>query len=127
LSSERTEIKMRKQIGIADVDSGQIMVTDPCYVDKFKMNRPFTSEGDEELDEAAPGTYPYSYSGACAATTDDDKHGGQLNHPAGHPGAGVVTGTGVGDGSFPVFAEYDENGVTERIIVEFANAPIYLT
>jgi hypothetical protein len=108
----------RKQIGTVDVDSGQVMVTDPCYVKSFTNDEPFTREADHRIDQDTPGTYPYSYSGASAASCSDEGYG-QMNHPAGHPGAGVVTRTAHGDGSYPVYGEFNEDGLISRIVIDF--------
>lgn len=42
----------------------------------------------------------------------------QINHPLGHPGAAVVMHSGYGDGSYPVYVRYNDEGrVAEATIV----------
>lgn len=84
-------------LGYVAVDSGQVMLTDPGYLDGWRNN---------EMGEDGEGVY--SWSGACA-TTLASSHGendgsGQLNFPLGHRGIGVVARTGLGDGMYPVWA-----------------------
>jgi hypothetical protein len=83
-------------IGYVAVDSGQIVITDPGYLNDW---------GKEGFGEAGVGHY--SYGGACS-TTLTDKQAGQLNFAAGHAGAGVVSSTGYGDGLYPVYAHFEE-------------------
>ena len=49
-------------VGYFGVDSGQVMIGDPCYLDQWR------SEMDEEggeFDCNLPKPYPYTYNGAC--------------------------------------------------------------
>lgn len=87
----KTETKL---IGYCAVDSGQILITDPSYLSDWK---------DNQMGDTGKGDY--SWSGACETTLDDER-AGQLNFPAGHAGAGVVSSTGLGDGYYPVYATY---------------------
>jgi hypothetical protein len=97
------------QIGVVGVDSGQLMVCDPGYLQKEWINREFLG------DKGRP-TGEFSYDGACRATLT--KEGvGQLNFKRGHAGAGVAFST-KGDGTYPVFAEYDKEGRIVRVIIE---------
>lgn len=91
-----TTITSTRQIGYVAVDSGQIMITDPGYVNGW---------GKEGFGEAGLGHY--SYGGACATTLTDEQ-AGQLNFDAGHAGVAVVSSTGYGDGLYPVYAHYSE-------------------
>lgn len=98
-------------IGSVAVDSGQLMLCDPCYI------------GGEGWDDAtfAPsspneaGTYPHSYNGACGATLSDKGYG-QLAFSAGHAGAGVAFSSGLGDGFYPVYATIIDDPVWGRRI-----------
>jgi len=100
----------RKQIGVVGVDSGQIMVTDPCYLESEWIR--------EEKYDVSERTHAYSYNGACAETLSPEG-GGQLNYILGHPGAGVVASSGYGDGEYPVFATYNEDGRIVKLEVIF--------
>ena len=87
----------KKQIGSVYVDSGQLMITDPCYLKRW-INNEFV---DSKL-EAPP--YSYSYDGACNATLSPNKAGSLEN------GFGVAFSSGYGDGEYPVFATYNKEG-----------------
>lgn len=89
----KTETLKRVLLGHVGVDSGQIMISDPCYVKDFNDSEDFNpARADDE------GNYPYSYNGSCGATLSDAM-GGQLG--AIH---GVVSSTGYGDGCYEVWA-----------------------
>jgi hypothetical protein len=94
----KNETLKRVLLGHVGVDSGQIMISDPCYVGDFKH--------DEDFDPARAddaGNYPYSYNGSCGATLSDAM-GGQLALEQ-----GVVSSTGYGDGSYEVWATIGES------------------
>ena len=103
------------KIGTFGVDSGQVLITDPCYLNEWD---------DEDYDEAKiktmqkSGKFDYSYNGACAKTLldVDNKRG------AGTIGLGcdgVVSETGFGDGEYSVYAKYEDSRVKELRIVFF--------
>lgn len=101
-------------IGEVAVDSGQLMVTDPCYIDQEWEQEPFRLVRDlERTDETV---FNYSYDGACNATLSGGGHG-QLAFKVGHAGAGVAFHTGWGDGMYPVFAEKHDG----RIVRVYVN------
>jgi len=78
----------RVLVGRCGVDSGQIMIADPCYL-----------IGDDFADK--------DYKAACAITLSDDQ-AGSLPFAKGHEGKAVVASSGIGDGFYPVWAIYDE-------------------
>lgn len=92
-------------VGSFGVDSGQAMVGDPCYLDGWDTNRNDEWNLDGKIGQ-------YSYHGASATTIEDS---------AGVLGGGkaVVFNTGYGDGVYPVYAEFDEDGRIARIVIEF--------
>jgi hypothetical protein len=92
-------------VGSFGVDSGQAMVGDPCYLDQWKTN-----EGEEWNLEGKVGEY--SYQGASATTIANDV--GVLGH-----GTAVVFNTGYGDGVYPVYAQFDEDGRVAKIVIDF--------
>ena len=106
--------KTMELIGKCCVDSGQLLITDPCYATGFINN-----------DIKDTNTQDYSYSGCCNATSK--KSGaGQLVRKANHGdeknpkiisfNVGVATSTGHGDGEYPVYALYEDNRVASIII-----------
>ena len=106
-------------LGHVGVDSGQLLITDPCYLHDWKDNPP---EGEER---PCKGLYSYSYDGACSATGAEGKFGGALRFALGHEGAGVALSTGFGDGVYPVYAYVRDCGEwgprVVRVEVEFAD------
>jgi hypothetical protein len=92
-------------IGSFGVDSGQAMVGDPCYLDEWQTNK-----GEEWDLEGKIGQY--SYQGASATTLSDSA--GVLGN-----GRSVVFNTGYGDGVYPVYAEFNDEGRVARIVIEF--------
>lgn len=90
---------MKKQIGVVGVDSGTLIVLDPCYME----------ENFETWDE-----------GLCdkvIALTDNEKQAGQFNFKKGHAGLAVVFNSGMGDGLYPVYAHYSGSTITKIEIV----------
>jgi hypothetical protein len=94
----KTETLKRVLLGHVGVDSGQIMISDPCYVKDFNDNEDFDPA---RADDA--GNYPYSYNGSCGATLSEAM-GGQLGTIS-----GVVSSTGYGDGCYEVWATIGES------------------
>ena len=95
-------------IGQISVDSGQAMVGDPCYLDEWK---PWNAD-EQEFSDHVNKKGEYSYLGACNATITEGY--GQLGF-----GTAVVFSTGYGDGSYPVYAEFDENGRVAKVVIDF--------
>ena len=96
----------RVKIGSIGIDSGQVLIGDPCYLRDFK--------NDEYNEETEQGNF--SYSGACNTTTQAAS-GGVLYGEFGNEAA-VVASTGYGDGLYDVFATYnDENRVAKLEII----------
>ena len=92
--------KQGKILGYAAVDSGQLLIVDPCYLGAWK-----DGESDDKKSH---------YGKACEITMNDDC-GGELL-VSGIAGNGVVFGSG-GDGNFPITAEYDKHGRIKSIVV----------
>lgn len=96
--------KTLRLIGHVGVDSGQVMITDPCYLDSWKADD-FTEVGTN-LD--------YSYSGACNATLGENG-GAEI----GSGTQGVASRTAYGDGCYPVFQIIGDDGTVEGLFVDF--------
>jgi hypothetical protein len=144
---------MKKEIGVVGVDSGQILICDPCYIDsewkkeefdikrRYKhidgtvleyekdfpnygtvipkygktMNQINADKEAIEMPDDVPSEHPFSYN-ACCKKTCNDVGDGQLNYGMGHPGVGVVSSSGYGDGCYPVIADIDERSGRVRSI-----------
>jgi len=77
-----------KQLGVVGVDSGQLIITDPCYIDSLP-----------------------NYKKLCDIN-------GQVYFRDGHPAAGVKIEDFGGDGIFPVFGEYDKDGLLVKVVID---------
>ena len=100
------------QLGEVAVDSGQLMITDPTYLDTDWRAEPFTEVRAISRDEETE--FAYSYSGACQATLTGAF--GQLAFDEGHSGAGVAFATAWGDGSYPVYGELHDGRIVRVYI-----------
>lgn len=94
-------------IGQFAVDSGQAMVGDPCYLDNWE---PWNSDS-QKFEDYEKSKGQYSYLGACEATLT--KGYGELGNQA------VVFSTGYGDGVYPVYAQFNEDGRVAKIVIDF--------
>jgi len=92
-------------IGHFGVDSGQAMIGDPSYLNNWIDSKDFDPTDDGE----------YSYNGACGRTLSSQS-AGELHFKAGAgAGEGVVFSTGYGDGYYPVYATYNEDGKIVKV------------
>ena len=103
----KIEIDNLIEAGRFGVDSGQALIGDPCYLDKWKTN-----EGEEwELDGKIG---QYSYQGASATT---------ISNTYGEFGVGsaVVFSTGYSDGYYPVYVQINDEGKVCKVVIDFEN------
>jgi hypothetical protein len=87
------------KVGNVAVDSGQIMLIDPCYI-----------KADFETEYNAPPAL--NYAGACKASLSSDGYGE-------FGGLGFCTSSGYGDGLYPVYVKRDETGRVAEIKIKF--------
>ena len=95
-------------IGYFGVDSGTVMIIDPCYVLK---------------DESEPGVdfdHSTEYLRTVMPTCEAPYYGGVVldNYPD-VPDMGVVCRTLYGDGEYPVIAEFNSEGRIVRLTIDF--------
>lgn len=154
---------MKKEIGFVGVDSGQIVICDPCYIDsqwkkeEFNLKRTYkhrdgsimkhtykhrendmefhsyddiipkygksmndmiSNKDVKEIDDTTPPEHEFSYNACCKKTCGPDGMG-QLNYEMGHAGVAVVSGNFGGDGTFPVIADIDKDGMVKSITIVF--------
>ncbi len=102
-----------KFIGHIGVDSGQMMLCDPCYLEYWekRKNVDFHNLSEFEGD--------FSYAGAAQATLSD-KSVGILKD-----GMAAVCSTGWGDGLYPVYVTYEGNRISEMRIVFISEEPTF--
>lgn len=91
------------QAGTVPVDSGQVMLIDPCYI-----GSDFPTDSDSKPQEAP------DYAGACQASLSKPQCGNFAK------GLGFCTSTNIGDGEYPVYVQYDADGRIARVLIEFA-------
>jgi hypothetical protein len=89
-------------IGYCPVDSGQIILVDPCYLDNWKPGD-FKDGADND------------YAKACTVTLGPNKAGQSFHDMA------VVTSTCWGDGSYPVYATRNLEGRISSVTIDFDN------
>lgn len=95
-------------IGEFFVDSGQAIVGDPCYLDEWQDWDSNVEPYENNLNKVGE----YGYLGACNATSG--KGFGQLGGMH-----AVAFSTGYGDGTYPVYAEINEEGRVVMIVIPF--------
>lgn len=91
---ERT-IEVTKYLGFVSVDSGMLMVADPCYW-----------IGDNGL----------KWNDYCEEVGEDASH--TFKHKRGHDGKGIMVGNFGGDGCYSVYAITNKQGHQKRIIID---------
>jgi len=101
----------RVKVGSIAVDSGQVMIVDPCYVESgWKRDE---SRGPPEPDRGI------TYKAVCAAKKPS--YGGVPYRALdGKRAFGAVVATsGQGDGIYPVYADIDKNGAVRSLTILF--------
>ena len=99
----KTNVNVIKQIGEIGVDAGLCWIGDPCYIlHKEQPPQAIGKDWDEFCD-----------------TLGSNSEFRQYDYDLGHPGLGVVVSTGYGDGTYPVFAGFNDEGRIAKVWVEF--------
>jgi len=96
-----------KKIGVVGVDSGQLMIVDPCYIDNDWKK--------EEYNEKKNAKENFSYNAVCKKNNDGVR---QINYEAGHKGLAVSFCSGFGDGVYEVYALFKKFDKMDMRIVE---------
>ena len=106
------QVNTKVLIGRVPVDSGQIMLVDPCYV----------LDGDVDFaDDHKTVITDNPYSRACAASMSDEQAGiFATNDDNSKFDDAVCTSTGWGDGRYPVYVEYDSDGRVKTMTIDFS-------
>jgi hypothetical protein len=102
----KVKVNTRKHIGEIGVDAGLCWIGDPCYILHA---------------DPRPKAIGKDWGEFCDILHEDDQYPTcmQFNYDPGHAGLGVVVSTGYGDGVYPVYAEFNEDGRVARVWVEF--------
>ena len=102
----------RKLIGHIGIDAGMCWIGDPCYIfHKEKLPKELGTSwyGDKD-----------SFCEILKKKEEEAKSREvQFNYDMGHEGLGIITSTGYGDGSYPVYATYNDQGRVSKIEIEF--------
>lgn len=99
-------IKLGKKLGVVAVDSGQLVLCDPCYIDS------------EWVDGVAYGDMVagFNYDKCCVASMN---HTNQINFKMGHEGVAVAFSTAHGDGVYAVHEVLNDANEYAGVIVLF--------
>ena len=98
-------------VGHVSVDSGQVMIVDPCYV--------LDGEYDEAPEHDPADHKQCQYGHPCAVTLSDTRHGEVF---AKGFGTAVAASSGYGDGNYPVYAVKNEDGRVVELTIYFDEA-----
>lgn len=99
------------RIGSVGVDSGQLMIVDPCYI-KSDFEVDYDQETIDAIQAGSPAEVPLNYNGACAVTLGEDSAGSMMH------GLAVAFSSGYGDGVYPVYATYNSDGRVVKVEID---------
>tara|TARA_B110001454_G_scaffold199909_1_gene205105 strand:+ start:663 stop:1202 length:540 start_codon:yes stop_codon:yes gene_type:complete len=99
-------------VGHVSVDSGQVMIVDPCYV--------LDGEYDEAPENDPKDHKVATYGHPCAVTLSDKRHG---EFVAKGYATAVASSSGYGDGHYPVYAVKDDDGRVVEMTIYFDEDP----
>jgi hypothetical protein len=100
-SVKQKQKKRWTKLGVIGVDAGLCWIGDPCYL--REGNAPFEN-----------------WRAFCDALGYERYQ--EFNYETGVPGLGIVTSTGVGDGTYPVYGEIVD-GTMRRVLIDFWGGP----
>ena len=119
------------ELGCVGVDSGQLIVTDPCYIDELWEKEDF--ERDElgiPQDEKRKDYFNYSRVG-CHNQNRKNSGGelfglnrtkerdGDKEYDYSHISLGTTFSTGYGDGCYPVYGKSNDDGRIMGVFIDF--------
>ena len=100
-------------IGSIGVDSGQMMLSDPCYVKDFEDSDDVVGLMDAIKNGSDDS---YSYTGACSQSNTSQQAGVLVNDIGAE--LGVVCSSGFGDCVYPVYVKRHAFGNNDTRVVE---------
>lgn len=103
-------------VGQVAVDSGQIMIIDPCYIEND-----FNNQFDGKYEDQQKATYAMNYDGCCQATLNKKGFGSLGNKYVNE--LAIACRTMYGDGVYPVYADMDGDGRVKSLTISFDDAP----
>lgn len=93
----------RKLVGNINVDAGLCWIGDPCYV----------------LHGGRPELIGKDWGEFCSKLFSAEEKDGDVRTKAWGDGVGVSVSTGYGDGTYPVYVEYNDEGRVASVTVQF--------
>lgn len=90
-----------RHIGNIGVDAGLVWIGDPCYV--------LPSDRDEPVGK--------DWQQFCEQLKGKQYH--SFDYRAGHEGVGIACNTGYGDGVYPVYAQFNDDGRVSSVQITF--------
>ena len=101
------------RLGEVGVDSGQLMIVDPCYLGPWKADSPVSGPKGDGFTR----TYRLAYSDACAVTCPDGNARAGRGGNFGKNDEALAFSSCYGDGVYPVYAEINRDGRVVSVTV----------
>lgn len=101
----------REKVGSVGVDSGQLMIIDPCYIDSTWDSKP-TKKG---------GHHSKSYKEICDVTLGTPPCGPVLSYPKSVTGLGFAFSTFWGDGEYSIYETRNSQGELLKMEIVLAS------
>ena len=106
------------RLGEVGVDSGQLMIVDPCYMAPWEADSPVSGPKGDGFTR----TWRLAYSDACAVTCPDGHNspgftGTRYGGNFGKHDEALAFPSGYGDGVYPVYAEINGDGRVVSVTV----------
>jgi len=100
------------KVGHVSVDSGQVIIVDPCYImDGEYDDAPVHNPEDRKV---------AGYGHPCEVTLSDKGYG---EFPVKGFATAIASGSGYGDGHYPVYGDMDEDGRVVALHIYFDEDP----
>ena len=100
------------RVGDVSVDSGQVIIVDPCYImDGAYDDAPVHDPRDHKT---------AGYGHPCEVTLSDKGYG---QFPVKGYATAIASGSGYGDGNYPVYGEVNEHGRVVALHIYFDEDP----
>lgn len=96
------------KVGTISVDSGSVMIGDPCYTQGADASSA-SKDWMGFLAATYPGTFGPNSTGESMP---------QVTNALGEQGLGIVSSSGFGDGEYPVYVRYSDEGQWGKRVAE---------
>jgi|ETNmetMinimDraft_5_1059913.scaffolds.fasta_scaffold10774_8 hypothetical protein len=100
------------KVGHVSVDSGQVIIADPCYI----MDGPYDDAPVHDPKDHKTAGYGHP----CKVTLSDKGYG---EFPVKGFATAIASGSGYGDGHYPVYGDMDEDGRVVALHIYFDEDP----